>query len=206
MNILLVDDHLLVRKGVVRLLSSIQDARIHEAGSALDALALFRRHAPDIVVLDISLGGSSGLELLKRLVAQEPGVKVLMLSMHTEAVYAARALRAGAKGYISKGASADDLIEAVTCVARGGRFIESAIASSLAVKMAAGDGDLLDQLSLRETEILRMLGEGKSIGEIAESLGAAYKTIANTCSIMKSKLAVERTSDLIRMAIELRHT
>lgn len=204
MNILLVDDHLLVRKGVGRLLSQIPDVRIYEAGSSLDALALFRRHSPDIVILDISLGGSSGLELIKRLAAQEPNTKVLMLSMHTEAVYAARALRAGARGYISKGASSDELIEAVNCVAAGGRYIESVIASSLAVKMAAGDGDLLEQLSLRETEILRMLGEGKSIGEIAESLGAAYKTIANTCSIMKSKLAVERTADLIRMAIELR--
>lgn len=204
MKILLVDDHVLVREGVRRLLSVIPGADIYEAATSYQALAVFRQHNPDVVVLDISLSGSSGLELLKRFLIENPNAKVLMLSMHAEAIYAARAVQAGARGYISKAASAEELIAAVLRVGEGRRYVEREIATDLAMKQFSGDGDLLERLTMREIEILRLLGEGKSLSAIAGTLGVAYKTIANACSLMKSKLAVERTADLIRMALEMR--
>lgn len=204
MKILLVDDHVLVREGVRRLLSVIPGADLYEAATSYQALAVFRQHNPDVVVLDISLSGSSGLELLKRFLIENPNAKVLMLSMHAEAIYAARAVQAGARGYISKAASAEELIAAVLRVGEGKRYVEREIATDLAMKQFSGDGDLLERLTMREIEILRLLGEGKSLSAIAGTLGVAYKTIANACSLMKSKLAVERTADLIRMALEMR--
>lgn len=204
MKILLVDDHALVRQGVRRLLAAIPGGEILEAATSFDALAQFRQAKPDVVILDISLAGASGLELLKRLLIENPHVKILMLSMHSEALYAARAMQAGARGYISKGASAEELIAAVQKVAEGKRYVEREIATDLAMKQFSGDGDVLERLTMREMEILRLLGEGKSLSAIASTLGVAYKTIANACSIMKSKLAVERTADLIRMALEMK--
>ena len=204
MKILLVDDHALVRQGVRRLLSAIPGAEIYEAATNHDALALFRKHDLDVVVLDISLAGSSGLELLKRFRIEKPDAKVLMLSMHAEAIYAARAVQAGARGYLSKGASSEELVTAVIRVAEGKRYVERDIATEIAVKQFSGEGDLLERLTTREMEILRLLGEGKSLANIAATLGVAYKTVANACSLMKTKLAVERTADLIRMALEMR--
>ncbi|MEQ1714461.1 MAG: response regulator transcription factor [Hyphomicrobium sp.] len=204
MKILLVDDHILVRQGVRRLLSAIPNCEIWEAATSYDALALFRQHLPDVVILDISLAGASGLEFLKRLRIEKEDAKVLMLSMHAEAIYAARAIQAGARGYLSKGASAEELVTAVLAVSEGKRYVERDIATDLAVKQFSGEGDLLERLTLREMEILRLLGEGKSLTAIAATLGVAYKTVANACSLMKSKLAVERTADLIRMALEMR--
>lgn len=206
MKILLVDDHVLVRQGVRRLLSAIPGSEISEAATSHEALTAFRQHAPDVVVLDISLAGASGLELLKRFLIENPNAKVLMLSMHAEAIYAARAVQAGARGYISKGASAEELVTAVTRVADGKRYVEREIATDLAMKQFSGEGDLLERLTMREIEILRLLGEGKSLTAIASTLGVAYKTVANACSLMKNKLAVERTADLIRMALEMRKT
>ncbi|PPC87108.1 MAG: DNA-binding response regulator [Hyphomicrobium sp.] len=206
MKILLVDDHVLVRQGVRRLLMIIPNVEIFEAATSFDALNLFRQQQPEIVVLDISLAGSSGLELLKRLLIERPDAKVLMLSMHSEAIYAARAVQAGARGYISKGASAEELVTAVMRVSEGKRYVEREIATDLAMKQFSGDGDLLERLTMREMEILRLLGEGKSLTVIASTLGVAYKTVANACSLMKNKLAVERTADLIRMALEMRKT
>lgn len=206
MKILLVDDHVLVRQGVRRLLSAIPGSEIFEAATSHEALAAFRQHTPDVVVLDISLAGASGLELLKRFLIESPSAKVLMLSMHAEAIYAARAVQAGARGYISKGASAEELVNAVTRVADGKRYVEREIATDLAMKQFSGEGDLLERLTMREIEILRLLGEGKSLTSIASTLGVAYKTVANACSLMKNKLAVERTADLIRMALEMRKT
>lgn len=204
MKILLVDDHVLVRQGVRRLLSAIPGSEISEAATSVDALTQFRQVKPDVVILDISLAGASGLELLKRLVIEAQHVRVLMLTMHSEPLYAARAMQAGARGFISKGASAEELISAVQRVAEGKKYVEREIATELATKNFSGDGDVLEKLTMREAEILRLLGEGKSLTAIADTLGVAYKTIANACSIMKTKLAVERTADLIRMAVEMR--
>ena len=203
MKILLVDDHMVVREGVRRLLSDMEGVQIFEAASGEEALALFATERPELVLLDLNLTGIGGLELLRRLLAEDDKVRVVVFSMHAEPIYAARALRLGARGYVSKSAGADELITAVKRVAEGGRYVEREIAGELAFTQISAD-DPLQQLTTREIEILRLLGEGNSLTEIAQATGVAYKTVANTCSIIKSKLGVERTADLIRVSMELK--
>jgi two-component system, NarL family, invasion response regulator UvrY len=197
-RILLVEDHAIVRDGLKRLLGGL--AEVIEAADGRQALATARVEAIDLVVLDLNLPGLGGLELLRRL----RGVceaKILVLSMHAEPLYAARALDAGAAGYVSKNASPDELIAAVQRVAAGGRYVEGEIAQALALQGAAL-GQPIGQLSAREMEIMRLLAGGNSLAEIAEALGVGYKTVANTASQMKVKLGVARTADLVRLAIE----
>jgi DNA-binding NarL/FixJ family response regulator len=203
MKILLVDDHVVVRAGVRRLLATEVDVAILEAESSEEALDLCRRERPDLIVLDLNLTGSSGLELLRRLVQLDKTAKILILSMHSEPVYAARALQAGARGYISKSAGADEFVDAVRQVSKGGHYIEREIAAELAVGKFSKQ-DPLDQLTTREIDILRLLGDGKSYAQIASVLGVSYKTVANSSSIIKEKLAVETTADLIKLSVESR--
>jgi len=203
MRILLVDDHIVVREGVRRLLAGLGGVELVEAATGQEALTLFRSERPDLVLLDLNLSGIGGLELLRRLLSINEKARIVVFSMHAEPIYAARALRLGARGYVSKSAGAEELIAAVKRVAEGGRYVESEIASELAFSQLATE-DPLQQLTTREIEILRLLGDGNSLSEIAQATGVAYKTVANTCSIIKSKLGVERTADLIRVAIELK--
>jgi DNA-binding NarL/FixJ family response regulator len=203
MKILLVDDHAVVRAGVRRLLASEVEVSVLEADSSQEALDIYRRERPDLVVLDLNLTASSGFELIRRLVQLDKSTKILVLSMHSEPVYAARALQAGARGYVSKSASADEFVDAVRQVGNGGRYIEREIAAELAVGRFSKI-DPLDQLTAREVDILRLLGEGKSYTQIAAVLGVSYKTIANSSSVIKEKLAVETTADLIRLSVENR--
>ncbi len=202
MKLLLVDDHAVVREGVRRLLSDLPDAQILEAEDGNSAIQIYRAEKPDLVVLDLNLDGISGLELLRRLLIEDKSAKIVVFSMHSEPVYAARALKLGARGYVSKSAGADELVTAVERVALGGSYIERELSTDLAVGMYSGD-DPLTNLTAREVDILRLLGEGKSLTQIAAASGVSYKTVANSCSLMKGKLGVERTADLIRMSIEL---
>jgi two-component system, NarL family, invasion response regulator UvrY len=203
MKLLIVDDHVVVRQGICRLLSSLSGIATYEASSAAEALGLFRVHRPNVVLLDLNLVNSSGFELLRRLLLEDRAVRVLVLSMHAEPVYVAHALKAGARGYVSKSAAADELVTAIRQVAQGGRYIEREIAAQLVFAQYGAD-DPLHQLSTREVDILRLLGEGKSLAAIAQTLGVTYKTIANSCSAIKGKLGLERTADLIRLTFELR--
>ena len=198
MKILIVDDHAIVRDGLSRLLATDGDHELKLAATGRDALIAARSFRPDLVILDLNLPGLGGLELLRRLVAIEAG-KILVLSMHAEPLYARRALEAGAHGYVSKNAAPDELLAAVRRVAVGGRYIEAEIAQALALGAGA---ETLNALSPRELEIMRLLAAGSSLAEIADALGASYKTIANTCTLIKSKLGVARTADLVRLAIE----
>ncbi len=201
MNILLVDDHAIVRDGLKRLLEPATGATVYEAVDGPSALAAVAARHIDLVILDLNLPGLGGLELLRRLVGTGGRAKVLVLSMHAEPLYAARALDAGAAGYMSKNATPDELLTAVQRVAAGGRYVENEIAQALALHLGA-PGAAVGQLTARELEIMRLLALGRGLAEIAEALGVAYKTVANTCSQMKSKLGVSRTADLVRLAIE----
>jgi two-component system, NarL family, invasion response regulator UvrY len=203
MKILLVDDHVVVRAGVRRLLAAEVEVTIFEAQSSQEALELWRREQPDLVILDLNLEGSSGLELLRRLILADKTVKILVLSMHSEPVYAARALQAGARGYVSKSADAEEFIDAVRQVGKGGRYIEREIGTELVVGKFS-KRDPFDQLTAREIDILRLLGEGKNYTQIATTIGVSYKTIANSSVVIKEKLAVETTADLIRLSVESR--
>ncbi len=201
MKILVVDDHVVVREGVRRLLATISGAEIHEAATSQDAMTLSRSLNPDVVVLDINLDGSSGLELLRRLKAENGAQRIGMFTMHSEPSYAMRALKAGAAGYVSKSAEAGELVTAVKKIASGDRYLDRSMASELVFSSSFTE-DPLDKLSNREVEILRLLGEGKSLAEIAATFGIAYKPVANSCSRLKEKLGVERTADLIRLAVQ----
>lgn len=205
MKILIVDDHVIVREGVIRLLSEIDGARIEEADNPQAALAAFRKSRPDVVVLDINLKGGSGLELLRRFKIEDTGAKVVIFSMYSDVVYATSARRAGALGFVSKSASSDQLLTAVRRAAQGVSYVDTAMANELAVT-AFSNQSQINQLTNRELEILRMLAEGKSLAAIGEAMGVAYKTIANTCTRIKEKIGAERTADLILFALENRHT
>jgi len=203
MKVLIIDDHVIVREGVRRLLAPITDIVVSEATTARDALPQFRAVHPDVVLLDLNLPNGSGLEILRRLLSEDRAARVLVFTMHSEPLYVARALDAGARGYVTKSAAAAELITAIQRVAAGGRYVEHEIASQVVLSRRPG-GDPFDQLTTREVDIMRLLGEGKSLVSIADALGVTYKTVANSCSVIKAKLGVERAADLIRLAMEMR--
>jgi len=200
MTILLVDDHALVRDGLKRLLATLDSAPILEAANGQDALILLRSERPSLVILDLNLPGLGGLELLRRMI-QAGAPAILVLTMHAEPLYAKRALDAGAAGYMTKNASPDELLTAVRRVSAGGRYVEAELAQALAAPSAGGRPSL-DNLTARELEIMRLLAKGASLAEIADAVGVGYKTVANNCGQIKSKLGVSRTADLVRLAIE----
>jgi two-component system invasion response regulator UvrY len=200
-KVLLVDDHAIVRSGLRRLLAALPGVLITEAATGREALAMARAERPALIVLDLNLPGLGGLELLRRVLAEHPEARVVVLSMHAEALYATRALEAGAAGYLSKNASPEEVLEAVRRVANGGRYIEAEIAQALALQ-AAEAGNTMALLTERDIEIMRLLGDGHGLSEIADALGVSYKTVANTCTQIKAKLGVARTADLIRLSID----
>jgi len=204
MKILIIDDHLVVREGLRRLLSSVPDISVHEATSTQEALVEFRAHRPDLVLLDLNLPNSSGLELLSRILLEDKRARILVFSMHAEPVYVVHALKAGARGYVSKNAPVDELVTAVKLVANGDPYIEREIASDIVLTQYFGS-DPLQELTTREIDIMRLLGEGKDLKAISELLGVTYKTIANSCTVIKGKLGVQRTADLIRLTFEMRN-
>ncbi len=202
MKVLLVEDHSIVRAGLRGLLATIPGIVTFEAATGPDALALMRDARPELIILDLNLPGIGGLELLRRLRTEDQTARILVLSMHAEPLYAARAIEAGAKGYVSKNAAPEELLGAVRKVAGGGRYIENEIAQKLAIQNASVT-NRLGRLGSRDLEILRHLAAGRSMTEIAAALGIGYKTVANTCGQIKAKLGVSRTADLIRLAIEI---
>lgn len=201
MKVLLIDDHAIVRGGLRRLIGALP-WQVLEAAQGRDALALIRAEPPDLVVLDLNLPGIGGFELLRRILLECPATRIMVLSMHVEARFAARAMQAGARGYMSKNAAPAELLKALRVIADGGRYIEAEIAQQLALQTAP-TSDPQTLLSERETEIVRLLGAGRSLTEISEMLGLGYKTVANTCTQIKTKLGVSRTADLIRLSFDL---
>jgi DNA-binding NarL/FixJ family response regulator len=203
MKILLVDDHTVVREGIRRLLATSIAADIFDADSGKSALAIVAAEQPDVVVLDLNLpGGGGGLDLLRRLLHEQPHVRVLIFSMHGSATYVMRAMQAGAYGYITKSASASELLEAIQKVAAGSHYLQRDLVTDLASSDIWTKGQK-PALSAKELDILRLLAQGKTMSEIAAELGSQYKTIANSCTAIKSKLMVARTGELIRIAIEM---
>jgi len=198
MILLIVDDHSVIRAGVRRLFSSNPDISVCEASSSDDALAIFRAQRPDVVLLDLNLGNSSGIELLRRLLGEDVGARVLIFSMYSEPIDVWRGLKAGASGYVSKGADPDELLAAIHCVADGGRYVEQEIA------LGRDFVNPLERLTTRELDIVRLLGEGKSLSVIADALGVAHRTVASACSLIKGKLRLQKTADLIRLTSEMR--
>jgi two-component system, NarL family, invasion response regulator UvrY len=201
MKVLIVDGHPIVRDGLRSLMSAEPPNDIREARTGQEALAVFRDHRPDLIVLDVNLPDGSGLALIGRLKAEDVNVHILVLSMNDTTAYVRRALQAGAAGYLSKNAPTDELLDAIKRVAGGGTYIEHQIAQELALRNVHATSNPLMALSAQDLEILRLLGEGRSMAEIAQTVGIAYSTVANHCRQLKAKLGVPRTADLIRIAL-----
>jgi len=204
-SVLIIDDHPIVLQGCRRMLEDAGIVRVLEARDATSGYRLYRRHHPDVVIVDLAMQGSGlgGLDVIRRMRSHDQRSRILVFSMHSETGYVLRALNLGARGYVSKSAPAAELLNAVKRAARGEPYVDSETARELASAALSPEESLKD-LTPRETEILRLLGEGKSLSGIAETLGIAYKTVANTCSKLKEKLGLERTGDLIRLAVENR--
>ncbi|HEY3638169.1 MAG TPA: response regulator transcription factor [Rhizomicrobium sp.] len=197
-RILVVDDHAIVREGLVRLLSVLPDVELTEAVTGEKALDAVRLESPQLVILDLNLPGLGGLELLRRLLQVDASLAVLIVSMHAETIYVARALEGGARGYVSKNAAPSEVLIAVKTVLQGGSYVEREIAQELRTNSAEG----VRAPTRRELEIMRLLAQGRSLTEIADILGVAYKTVANTLSHIKEKLGIESTAELIKFSID----
>jgi DNA-binding NarL/FixJ family response regulator len=201
MRILLIEDHPIVRTACRRLLQAVDEAEIREAATAADGLSVSREFRPTIIVLDLNLPDSSGLALMAPLLLNEPTPKIIVFSMYEEPAFVARAIEAGAKGYITKNDAPDTLLHAINKVNEGGVFLTAPLAEKLAL-MAAGGGSNMHGLSGREVAVLELLGQGRTLGEIAVQLKISYRTSANLVAQLKSKLNVASNAALIKWAVE----
>lgn len=203
-RILIVDDHAVVRDGVKRILNP-QTGKIFfgEASSPQEAFKLARKHEWDAVVLDLSLGGRSGLEVLTGLKQIRPRLPVLILSMHSEEQYARRAFKAGAAGYITKNSPRAELIRAVNKVIEGGRYVTSALAEKLILDIErGGDRPPHESLSNREFEVMALIASGRTIGEIADQLSLSNKTISTYRARLLAKMGMKTSAELTHYAIQ----
>lgn len=202
-KILIVDDHEVVREGVKKIFERQPGAAAFgEAGTAQEALTLAREEEWDVAVLDLSLGGRNGLEVLKELKQIRPRLPVLILSMHSEEQYARRAFRAGAAGYVTKGSSRVELVEAVDKVMKGGRYVTPALAEKLVLSLDR-DSELNrhETLSDREFEVMCLIASGKTVGEIAEILSLSNKTISTYRARILEKMDMKTNAELTYYAI-----
>lgn len=199
-RVLLVDDHAVVREGYRTLMRSAPGIEvIAEAASGEAACRLFAELAPDVVVMDLSLRGMGGLEAIGRMVARDAAARVLVFSMHEDPAFVEQALRAGAKGYVTKSSAPEFLLEAVTKIAAGGIFLDHALANVLAEQRARPQP--FSALSPREFEIFCLLAAGGATVDVARRLALSPKTVANYATQIKDKLRVATTADLARLAI-----
>lgn len=206
-KILLVDDHPLMRKGLALTLNSEADLDVvAQAESAEDALDAFEKTMPDLVVVDISLPGMSGLELIKHLLALKPDVAVLVVSRHDEALYAERAIRAGARGYVMKLEAGEVIVKAVRRVLGGGVYVSEEINERLLVGMATGRSTMtespLEVLSDRELEVFELTGRGLGTRDIAERLHLSVKTVESYRARIKNKLNLNTATELMQHAVQ----
>jgi two-component system invasion response regulator UvrY len=203
-RILIADDHPIFRQGLKQVLAEAQDMIVaDEAGDGHELLAKTRNNEYDIVLLDISMPGASGLDLLKQLKIEKPKLPILILSMHPEEQYAVRVLKAGAAGYLTKASAPDELIGAVRKVLRGGRYITASLAEKL-VKYLKYNQDLpmYEILSDREYQVLCMIASGKQVKEIASEMALSVKTISTYRSRILEKLNMKSNAELTHYAIQ----
>jgi len=203
MRLLLVDDHHLVRSGLKRLLEEQDDLDVvGQAASGEEALKLARELKPDVVLMDINMPGMGGLEATRRLLASDPDIKILAVSMYGEEPYPSRLLEAGAVGYISKDSAAEEVVSAVRQVAAGKSYVASAIASKLAVSLIKGSGGSpFNQLSQREMQVALMVTQGQSTQAISDALCLSPKTVSTYRYRLFEKLDVHNDVELTRLAM-----
>lgn len=205
-KILLVDDHPLVREGLANLIHQHPDLEVcGEAASQPQALQLIGTLQPNIAVVDISLENGSGLDLMKNIKAMHPAVAMLALSMHDESLYAERALRAGARGYLMKREAAKKVIQGIRAVLAGQLFVSEKIAALMAERFVDGrtiPASPIEVLSDRELEVFQLLGRGQGTRQIAEHLHVGFKTVQAYCARIKEKLQLANATELLRAAMQ----
>lgn len=206
-SVLIVDDHPVLRHGISQIINNEKDLVVcGEAESAPTALEAMRRLHPDLALIDISLQGTNGIELIKLMRAEQPKLPILMLSMHDESLYALRALRAGARGYVMKGEAMEHVLTALRKVLEGDIYVSPRFSERLVFKaiqsLEGGMGSPVDKLSDRELEVLQLLGKGFGTREIANELHLSIKTIETHRAHIKEKLGFKDAGEMVRFAID----
>ena len=198
-RIAIADDHAIVRKGLRQILAETNDLAVTgEAATADELLTLLRAHPFDVVVLDLTLGERDGIDLLKIIKSEFPRLHVLILSMHAEDLFALRALRAGACGYIQKERAPEEILSAIRRIAAGQRYVSPALAERITNDLVRGHEKLPhERLSDREFEVLRLLGGGKSVTEIANALNLSVKTVSTHRSRILEKTGLRNNADIV---------
>ena len=203
MKILIADDHAVVREGMKRILSEAADiSEVGEAADAAQLLARVRERHWDVVLLDINMPGKSGLEVLKELKQEDPRLAVLVVSMYPERQFAVRVIKAGAAGYLTKGSAPAEVLQAVRKIYRDGKYISDRVAEHLALALGQrADRPPHELLSDREFQVLRMIGSGKTVGEIAEELALSVKTVSTYRTHILEKMYLRNNAELMQYVI-----
>ena len=203
-RILITDDHAVVRRGIIQILAEAPDIEVAaQAGTGGEALRALRKGDFEVVVLDISLPDMSGIEVLKQMLALMPDLRVLILSIYSEELYALRALRAGALGYLTKDSLPSELIAAIRQVARGDRYITHSLAQNMAAELRReATRSHQKPLSDRESQVLRLLAAGKTVSDIATQISLSVKTVSTYRARILEKLGLETTAEIVRYAIQ----
>ena len=203
-KVIIVDDHLIVREGLKQIISDTSDIRVvGEASNGQEALNKIRINDYDVMLLDISMPGRSGLEILKEIKNGSPNLSILILTMHPEEQYAMRVLKAGASGNLTKESAPDELIEAIRKVSGGGKYISSTLAEKLAFNLEVDTGKPLHQtLSDREFEVMCMISSGKTVTEIADDMSLSVKTISTYRTRILDKMRMKTNAELTYYSIK----
>ena len=202
-KVLIVDDHPVVLSGCRSLFASDNTVKIEEATDAKSGHRAYLARKPDVTVIDIKLPDVSGFELMRRIRKDDPEARIIMFSMNDDPALVVHAIEMGAQGYVWKGDDPRMLVKAVRKVAAGDNFISPQLAEAVTFSGASIKANPASQVTARELEILRLLGRGDKIAEVANALEISYKTVANTTSLLKQKLGAKSHSDLIRIAVEM---
>lgn len=202
MKCIVADDHALVRKGLIRLIvDAFPDAQCHEAGGDAELQALLREMTPDIIILDLSMPGKGGLDIIKQMALSFPQIPVLVVSMHSEELYAIRTLKSGAMGYLNKDTAPEELVKAMNVVLSGKKYISQRVASELASDAVNPKGDF-ESLSDREVQVMLLLSKGTSLSEIANELNLSVTTVSTYRTRVLEKLGLKSNAEITRYVIE----
>ena len=204
LRIIVVDDHAIVREGLVRILEGTGlGYSVAEASSGFQALEWLRRNAADVAIVDLSMPGMSGIDLIRRIRSEFPSTAVLVLSMHAEEQYAMRAFKAGAAGYVTKDRAGAELVDAVNKVARGGAYVTASLAERVVQQLnGSAEAPAHHRLSDRELEVLRRIVAGERISDIADALHLSIKTVSTHKRRIQDKLGLPSTAALVRYGME----
>ena len=204
-SVLIIDDHPIVLQGCRRILQDAGVQTVLDAPDVVSGYRLYRRHNPDVVIVDLAMQGSGlgGLPLIRRIRSHDPRTRILVFSMHSDPIIVVRVLEAGATGYVLKDTSSEELVKAFEQVRSGTPYLSGDMAMQVALVQTGVRRNPLADLTPRELETLSLLAQGKPYGRIADELNVSYKTVVNTCSQLKQKLGARNLPELIRVAVQL---